>query len=464
MDAPADTPTPPRPSTWREELSGTVRLALSLVFVQVGIMLMGVVDNIMVGHVSREAYAAVALGHSVSMALLLFAFGILMALDPLVSQAWGARDLQSVARNVRHGFILALLLTPVTCVLMWDAEWLLRLLGQNQAIMKESAGYIRIVSASNIALLGFVVLRQSLQAMGIVRPMLISIIIANLFNVLGNWALVYGNLGFPKMGVSGSACATASARWLLLLGTILATLPQFRRLGIRIGTIVKSDWNSVLRILSLGFPIGVQVCLEVWAFVGVTLMMGAWGVTQLAGNNIALNLASLVFMVPLGISMAATARVGQAIGRRDMSAARRSAGVSLVLSVITQLTFAIAFVAFPHTLATLYSNDDTVIQVAVTLLPIAAAFQVFDALQAVSAGILRGGADTRTPAVIAFIGYWVLGLPCGYLLAHHTTLEYRGFWWGLTISLGLVATALLYRVHLRLGGDIQRIQSDAADA
>jgi MATE family multidrug resistance protein len=282
--------------------------------------------------------------------------------------------------------------------------------------------------------------------MSIVRPVLISVLLGNASNIFLNWILIYGRLGFPAMGAVGSAWSTTISRWAMTLVLGATAWPVLREIWRRPDRELL-DLRPYLHMLRIGIPIGVQIALEVWVFMTAGLLVGTMGSTSLSGHQIALNLASLSFMVPLGIGAAAATRVGNAIGRRDRDAARRSAIVSLALGALVMTISACVFAVFPRTLARIYSHDPEVIEAAAALLPIAAIFQVFDGTQAVGCGVLRGAGDTRAAAVINLLGYWVIALPIGAWLAFAFDLRARGLWWGLTSGLCLVAIALVIRIQ-----------------
>ncbi len=429
------------------ELRAVVRLATPVVLTNLGMMSLGVVDTMMLGRVSEQALAAGALGNSISMGLFMFPMGVLMALDALVSQAHGANDQARVARSCRQGLVLAVLLAIPLSVAMWSLEGVLLFLGQKPEIAAPAAVYLRALIPGAAAFLLFFALRQTLQAMSIVRPALLAMVAANLVNVVANYALVFGHFGFPALGVLGSAYATSLSRWVLLGGVVLAAWPVLRR-SLLVRRLAVAP-GLLMRMLALGVPIGVQLSLEIWLFVTVALFMGRFGASELAAHQVALNLAALSYMVPMGVGAAAATRVGNAIGRRSLAGARRSAAICIGLGAAVMSLPALAFWLVPEFLSRLFTHAAAVIAVAVKLLPVAALFQVFDGLQVVAVGSLRGSADTRAPAVIALVSFWCLGLPAGWLLAFRVGLGPPGLWWGLTFGLGAVSVLLLVRIRRR---------------
>lgn len=439
----------------RQELRATLRLAAPVVLVQLGFMLMGVVDTIMLGHLSAEALAAGAVAHVVVVTVLMLGFGTLSALDPLMAQAHGAGDARGMGDHLQRGILLAAALTVPISLVMLDTRPALVLLGQQPAVLDGAAGYIRAVAWGNLPYFLYTVFRLTLLAQSVVRPAAMAIVVGNLVNVFFNYGLIFGHFGFPALGVVGSAWSTALSRWVMCLYLVIAArraLAPFWR-GFDAAAL---SLRHYARLFRLGLPIGLHNSLELCLFLTVALLIGRMGVAQLAGHQIALNLASLSFMVPLGIAGAAATRVGNAIGRGDMPGARRAAAVCLCLGAGAMALFGLLFAAVPRLLAGLYTQDAAVLATAVALLPIAAAFQIFDGVQVVAAGILRGSADTTYPAAIALLGYWAMGLPAGWYLAVPAGLGPRGLWWGLTLGLGAVALLFVLRVLFRFRSHVSR--------
>jgi MATE family multidrug resistance protein len=436
-----------------------LRLALPVVIVQVGMMTMGVVDTIMVGHISAKALAAVALGNLYFFSLAVFAMGTLMVLDPVVAQSVGARDEPAVARAVQRGVMMAALLTLPAAVLLTLAAPIFTAARQPVEVIPLAAAYALRSVPGTFPFLLFIVFRQTLQAMGRIAPIVAAIVAANLANAALNWVLIFGHLGFPALGVVGSAWATSVSRGLLVAILWVAARRALAPLLF--------PWRGEVRqlaplgrMLRLGLPIGAQHLLEFGAFALVALMMGWMGTQQMAGHQIAINLAALTFMVPLGVGDAASVLVGRAIGREDPAGTRGAARAALVCGVVFMTATAILFLGLPEPLARLYSRDLEVVAIAAALIPIAGVFQVFDGLQVVAAGVLRGAGDTRGPMLINLLGYWVLGLPLSVYLGFVAGLGPAGLWWGLVLGLAVVACSLLVRVRGRLSRAQSRVVID----
>jgi MATE family, multidrug efflux pump len=437
------------------------RLAVPVVAIQVGWMTMGVVDTIVVGHVSADAMAAVALGNLLFLAVAIFGMGVLMGLDPVVAQAVGAGDGRAVARAVQRGLLLVGALTVLSTVALLPAGRLLEAAGQPPRIIPSAAAYTRVALVGFLPFFLVVLVRVVLQATGSVASMVWATLVANLLNVLLNWVFVFGRLGVAPHGAIGSAWATTVSRWTLAL---LMIVFSWSRLGSYVTRFTREALAIVplRRILALGGPIGVQYELELGIFSVVGLMMGRLGAVPMAAHQVALNLASVTFMVPLGVSIAASVLVGHAVGRGDAAEARRAAVAGLICGVGFMATSGAVMLAFPAVLAHAYTTDAAVAAIAVTLIPLAGLFQVFDGTQVVSIGILRGTGDTRTPMLVNILGYWVIGLPLAAYLGLHTAAGPAGMWWGLVVGLAIVAGVLVARVRSRFRGVLTRLALESS--
>ncbi len=443
----------------RGELREMLRLAAPIVLAQVGIMLMGVVDTAMVGRVSPATVAAVALGHIYWVNLTMPGLGLLLVLDPVVSQAVGARDHESIARGVQRGVLLALALSLPTMLLLIPGELFFAAIRQPAEVSTIAAEFSRWSALGVVPFYLFVVMRVTLQSMGTVRAVVIAILLANVANAGFNWVLIYGHLGFPPLGALGSALSTVASRWLMfaiILGLGWKQLgPQLlpRRAGI-------ARWQPLGRMVAIGAPVAFQMWLEMAVFSLGAVIIGWLGASPLAAHEIALNLASMTFMVPLGVSGAAAAMVGRAIGRGDLAGARRDAVAAIAIGLGFMVFAAGVFLLLPTQLAHLFIADPATAKLAASLIVIAGTFQVFDGIQCVSAGILRGTGDTRVPMLLHLGGFWGIGIPLMFGLAFWAGLGPQGVWWAYVISLAVVALLQLLRVRWRLAQDVQRLQID----
>jgi len=352
--------------------------------------------------------------------------------------------------------LLAALLALPTALLLLPAEPVLRLLRQPEEVIPTAAAYARVCAPGVPAFFAFLVLRQTLQARQRLRPVVAAILATNLVNLGLDWVLVFGVPGvIPSLGAVGSAWASTACRFLLaawLLVVLAREIPVWPR---RLEPVA---WRPLLALLRLGAPIGVQFQLEFAAFGVIALLMGLLGTVEMAAHQVALNLASLTFMVPLGISAAAAVKVGHAIGAGDQARALRAAAAALLCGGGFMTLSALTLLSVPGWLARAYTDVGEVAALAATLIPIAGFFQVFDGLQVVSTGVLRGAADTRAPMVINVLGFWLLGMPASVLLGFRLGLGPAGLWWGLVVGLAAVALLLLARTSWRLLRGVAPVQ------
>jgi len=441
------------------DFRGLLTLAAPIVLIQIGMMLMGVVDTIMVGRVSAAALAAVALANLYSFGIMIFGLGVLMALDPIISQALGARDELGVGRGIQRGFVLSAVLAVPISLLLLAVGPVLTLAGQPPEVVPYAAGYVYRTMPAVWPFYAFVVIRQTLQAHRRTRPIVVTIIAANVLNAVLNYALIFGHLGLPELGVLGSAWATLVSRW-FMAALVLAL--GWRYVGVYLCSPAPNllDPKPIARVLWLGAPIGAQMMLEFGAFAMVALLMGRLGVVQVAAHQVAINLASLTFMVPLGVSSAAAVIVGHAVGRQDVPAVRRSTLAALLVGAGFMSMTGALFIGLPGPLARIYTSEAGVLELAAVLLPLAGVFQVFDGLQVVASGLLRGLGDTRVPMIINMLAFWCFGIPVSLWLGFGLGLGAVGLWWGLVLGLAIVAVILVLRLKQRETRDLVRIIID----
>lgn len=445
----------PTPEVYRS----LIRLSAPVVVVQVGMMAMGVVDTLMVGRVSAADLGAVALGNLYWFSSVVFGMGTLFALDPLVSQAVGADDEPGVARSVQRGLLLALAFGAAATVVLALAEPVFRALDQPPDVVPIAAGYCRAALGGTIPFLGFVVFRQALQAAGVLRPIVLTVLGANVLNALLNWVLVFGHAGAPALGAVGTGWASTVSRWVMLGGVVGLAWPRVRPWLVRRPDAFRRQ--PLQRMLRLGLPVGLHMGAEYGAFAITGLLMGALGTVAVASHQIALNLAALTFMVPLGVSQATAVLVGRAVGRGDAEGARQAARAGLTVGTGFMVVSAVVFLAFPEQLARAYTGEPGVLALAVHLIPIAGVFQIVDGLQVVATGTLRGVGDTKLPMLAGLLGFYAVGLPVGIALSRTAGAAGAvGLWWGLAVGLGAVAAFLLLRVWIRFRGALERLEID----
>lgn len=427
----------------RAEIRLMARIAGPAIVGYLGAVLMGTVDTVLAGKLGGEALAAVALGHMWAMAASVVSYTAARALDPVVSQAHGAKDRRASGLALSRGIVMGFALTVPVLILYALSGPALRLLGQPEELIGRSATYVWCLAPGVPAAMTYFVLRQFLQGLGIVRPPVYAILMANVLNAFLDVVLMFGKFGLPAMGINGTALATVICQWFLVgmvwflsRKTLRAYWPGWQG---------AFEPREIRRLLGLGLPIGFQFALEVWAFHTAGFLMGRFGATALAAHGVAINLATLSFMIPMGLGAAASTRVGNLVGARLPW--RRSAWTAIGLGGAVMTLPAGLFASIPGILARLYTTDEGTIALAVVLLPFAGAFQLFDGTQGVAFSVLRGHGDVFVPALANVVAYWVVGLPVGAWLAFGLAAGPRGIWAGLVIALAVVAGLLLHRVR-----------------
>jgi MATE family multidrug resistance protein len=425
-----------------------VRLAVPVVLSELGWMAQGVVDTIMVGRLGPVSIGAVALGNALFYTPSLFGIGLLLGLDTVVAQAYGRKDYDDCHRWLAQGIYLAVAITPVLMILVALASFGFGRVGITGVVATPAAAYLRVLDWSILPLLIYGASRRYLQGVGQVKVITLTYIGANLLNWGGNWALIYGHLGFPAMGVRGSALSTVIAR-ILMAVSLLGFAWRYER---KRGHPLFRHWASpqidrIRQLIRLGLPAAGQITLEVGAWNAATLSAGWLSPIALATHQIAINYASVTYMVPLGVSAAAAVSVGHAVGAGDKARARRAGWLSLGLGTAFMILAGVVFLVVPKPLIELYTHDPAVLAVGPSLLWIAAAFQIFDGVQTVCTGALRGLGETRAPMIANFIGYWILGLPLGLILCFVLKWGIYGMWIGLTLALIVISSLLLRRWH-----------------
>ena len=424
----------------RHEIRSILSLALPVVIAEGGWLAMQIVDIGMVGRLGPEAIGAV------------------------VAQAFGARRTMECEQWLKHGLLLAVLVTVPLTVASRAGLRFLDVWGFDPRVLEQTSAYLLIITWSMLPLLLYAALRRYLQAINIVRPIMVVLITANVINAVANWVLVFGNWGAPALGVAGAGWATCISRtyMVVVLGVVVftrVTCPQ--RLWADDSRI---EWDRMRRLLALGWPAAMQVTLEFGVFAAVTVLAGRLEPQTLAAHQIVANLAGLTFMVPLGISAAGAVRVGQAVGRCDAVGARRAGWLALGLGVTFMSVAAATFVTLPGPILRLFTADARVLETGVVLLLLAALFQLFDGVQVVATGVLRGLGDTRAAMLSNLAGHWVVGLPVGYALCFSWGMGVVGLWIGLSLGLILVGVVLISVWHRRVRELPHRLGDPASTA
>ncbi|CAA9587345.1 MAG: Multi antimicrobial extrusion protein (Na(+)/drug antiporter), MATE family of MDR efflux pumps [uncultured Truepera sp.] len=436
------------------EVRRTLTLALPIILAQLAQVSMGFIDTLMVGRLGGEALAGVALGASIFFFALIVGIGVMGSVAPTVSQAVGANDPETAARATRQSFYIALALTLPATLLFWQAEPLLNLMGQEPRAAELAAAWLRAISWGYLPSLCLAGLRGFLEGLARPRPVMLIAFLGVGLNVIANYTLIFGHFGFPAFGVVGTGWASAFVYWMMFLTAALyvrLTLPRFRVLD----KPHRPDPRTLRDLLVIGLPIGLMLGFESGLFSVTALLMGTFGTVPLAAHQIAIQTASFTFMIPLGLAAATAVRVGQAVGRADVTGTRRAGWTGIVLSAGFMSLTALAFWLLPEQITSLYLGiddpaDAAVGRTAAQFLAFAAAFQVVDGLQVSAAGALRGLKDTRVPMLISLVSYWGVGLSTGLLFAFGLNLGGRGLWLGLVLGLSTAAVLLVgrfWRLH-----------------
>jgi MATE family multidrug resistance protein len=431
---------------WRPELSAMVALAIPVVLSELGWVALGIVDTIMVGSLGPAAIGAVALSSAICFVPAMFGMGILLGLDTLVSQAYGRGDHDDCHRWMAQGVYLGIIVTLPIMALIGLACFALPHLGIAPEVARPAASYMNILNWGTLPLLIYGGTRRYLQSVGVVREITVTLVVANLLNWFGNWVLIYGKLGLPALGVDGSAISTVLSRIFMGAALLFFAWRYERQRGhslVRCWEPPRLD--RLQELLRIGFPAAGQILLEVGAWSLVTVSASWLTPVELATQQIVFNYSSLSYVVPLGVSAAAAVSVGRAVGAGDAARARRAGWLALAMGTGFMLLAAIAYLVAPRPLIALYTHDPQVMAVGPGLFVLVGTFQIFDGIQTVSTGALRGMGETRIPMLANLVGYWLLGLPMGLTLCFVFHWGLYGLWSGLTLALIVIALILLRR-------------------
>lgn len=439
----------------RKEIGALGRLAAPIVLANLGTMTMGMVDLMMIGRLNdSQAMAGAAVANTWIHGTMMFAMGLVFGIDPIVTQAHGARDPRRQALALQRGVVLAGAVGLVVTLLWMLSPAFLLLAGQSESTVAVAGDYTRSQLFSVAPFLIFIALRQYLQGRGVLKPILVVVLVANLANVLFNWMFIFGNLGAPAMGVYGAGLATGATRVVMLLGLIAITLVN--RLHVQAWipwSRAALDRAGLGEVLRFGVPTAFQMSFEIWAFGFATLMAARLGDDQASAHITVLNLAAMAFMVPMGVSSAACTRVGNLLGAGRPDQAQLASWIAFGLGAGVMCLSAITLLITGDAIPALFFSDTEaadvrrILPLAASIIPICAAFQVFDGIQVVGSGILRGQGQTLPAAVINLVGYWMLALPLGWWMTFELGLGLQGVWWGLALALALVAVALVGWVY-----------------
>ncbi len=421
-----------------------VTLAVPVVLAEIGWSMMGLVDTLIVGPLGPAAIGAVGLGSIVFLAFAIFGMGLLLGLDTLVAQAFGAGRLDRCHHWLHQGIYLSLLASLPLMAMLFAVSRSMASWNLAPDVAALVVPYLRTISLSVPPLLVYTVFRRYLQAMNVVRPITIALLSANLVNAAVGWSLVHGRFGLPTLGGIGTGWATVLSRVYLVvvLGLAIRMRERRRDTGLS-GTPRQVDWAGIRRMLGLGIPASFQLTFEVGVFAVATALVSRIAPAALAAHQIALNLWSVVFMVPLGLNAAGAVRVGHAVGRLDPGGIRRAGWTALALGAASTGMAAMVFLTAGRTLVSAFSRDAAVLAIGPSLLTIAGVCLIFDGTQTISTGILRGIGETRIPMVANLAGHWAIGLPLGYAACFWWGWGVQGLWAGLATSLTIVGLTLM---------------------
>jgi MATE family multidrug resistance protein len=434
----------------KKHITSTLQLAYPVIIGQLGIIMMGVVDSLMVGKIGAAPLAAASLGNGMTFIILIIGIGVSLAVTPLVAIAVGAGKKNDCGIYFRQSLLVNSVLSIIIVVLIYFGAELIKYFDQPLEVQSQAISYMKIIGLSSIPLMLFQTYKQFIEGLSIMRPAMIIALLANLINAFVNWIFIFGNLGFPALGLDGAGWATFASRVFMAIAMMgfVMTNKFFKQFDVSFH--FKSINRPIIKkILSLGLPSGMQYFFEVGAFSFAVVMVGWLGTKPQAAHQIAINLASISFMSVLGISVAGSIRVGNAVGKKDIQETRRAGFTASLLGASIMAISGIIFILFRNYLPTLYVNDHEVISYASSLLIIAALFQISDGTQAVGIGILRGLTDVKIPTAITFIAYWIVGLPVGYLFGFTLKMGVQGVWFGLLLGLTTSAILLTLRFNSR---------------
>jgi len=410
---------------------------------------MNFVDTVMAGNLSAQDLAAVAVGGAVFFPFAMFAAGVLMAVTPIIAQLHGSRSFDEIGKNARQCLWLGILIAVPFFFVIRNMEFVMRLLDVTPEVIPVSLGYLDALSWGIFPIFAYMSLRFFNEGLSVTRPSMYIAFIGVLVNIPGNYILMYGKLGFPAMGAVGCGYASAVVGLIMFLSMLGFTyfFTPYKRFEI-FRHLKYPEWKYLKEILRIGVPIGISSTLEVTMFAIVSLLMGSLSTIAVAGHQIAINFAAMTFMVPLGLSTAITTRVGNAAGKGARGEARYRGFTGVLLCVSFMSVAALVMFMFPELITSIYTSDPEVTKIAVSLLYMAAVFQISDGLQVSGFGALRGLKDTKVPMYVNLIAYWIVGLPLGYYLGITRGMGPEGLWIGLIAGLSVAAVLHNIRFHL----------------
>jgi len=431
---------------YKYHIKETIKLAYPVVIGQLGHMMLGVVDSLMVGRLGAVQLAASSLVNGLILLILVLGIGMSVALTPLVAIAKGSEKHDECGIILRQGLLVNIVFSFLLVVVIYFLADLIHYLNQPVEVAQYAESYLKILNISIIPFMLFQTYKQFSEGLSFTKPPMTILIFSVFINAFLNWILIFGNLGLPRLELDGAGYATLITRIFMAAAIFIyiRNAKSFQEFdpSLRFKSV---NFKVIRKIVNIGVPGGFQMFFEVGGFSFAAIMVGWIGVNELAAHQIALNLASITFMVGLGISISVTIRVGNFLGKRDSVEIKKAGYSALFIIAVIMSLFGIMFFAFRNYLPTLYINDVEVIKIASSLIIIAAIFQIVDGLQIVGVGILRGLTDMKAPMVISFIAYWVIGLPVAYLLGFIFDFGVEGIWVSFVVGLTLAAIFFILR-------------------
>jgi MATE family multidrug resistance protein len=444
-------------TAWLAELRAMLALGWPLVLTNVAQIALTTTDVIVLGRLSAEALAAAALGVNLYLAVLIFAIGLITATSPMMAEAIGRKlhVVRDIRRTFRQGLWSAVIITVPAWLVLWHTESIMLAFGQEARAAADAQTFMHMLQWGFLPTLGFIALRSFVAALQQPKWALVVTGITILFNIAANWALVFGHLGLPALGLQGSGLATTLSNLFLFVSFALVAIyhRKFRRYHL-FGRWWRADWPRFVKLWRLGVPIGATMAFEITVFNAAVFLMGQFGTAALAAHTIVIQIASVSFMVPMGLSQAATVRVGQAYGAGDRDAISRAGWTAFALGTGFMAAMSALMLLAPKLLIGAFIDvgdvaNAAVVELAISFLFFAAVFQIADGAQGVAAGMLRGLQDTRMPMIFALVGYWGFGMPLSLLLAFKLGFGGQGIWIGLAAGLLAVAIVMVWRWTMR---------------
>lgn len=429
-----------RPTATYVEVKRILNLAWPVMGAQLLWLSMVFVDNIMVGRLGQDPLASMAMASTLFSFLYVSSMGVLSALSPIISHAFGAGQQDTIATTVRQGIRLSVLLSLVIILVFFQSHAILGFLGQKEHLLGDARSYLIALAWGVPAQVGFICLRQFSEAISDTKASFIIVAIGASLNVPLDYALIFGKWGLPELGVVGAGYATSTLSWVMLISMVvyMGLSRKYQAYGIWKGPF-RTDWGTIREIIRIGVPTSGGMVAEMAFFGGTTLMMGTIGSQALASHQIALNAAAFMFMLPLGLSIGVAIRLGQLRGANDVLGVRVASRASLLITLGTQCIPASLFLLYPEPIARLYTSDPELLGLACYLLQIGGIFQIFDGLQVVGIAALRGLKDTRIPFINTLISFWLVGAPFGMWLTFSKGVGPSGLWFGMMGGLALAS-------------------------